>query len=242
MAQGGSSTVKVKVKDDPNPSTVGKGSEPKSQIRALDSPLKWKEGGKLPLETKIMDSPMGDNGISQERGGEGGKHGDGRQPIIAAGGFSSGSSRAPKTQLMLQKVKCKSGTDAIVMWDTGAQVSLITHEFARKSGLRYRKSDLQISGIGKNNRTDAGIQYRLPLQTKDGKIVEVTPYGMTNIAGGSRAVCLAKAKQYFPRVQDQLESPVGRIDVLIGMDFFSYAPKEVDRRRGMILYLSLIHI
>jgi hypothetical protein len=60
----------------------------------------------------------------------------GEGPQIVAG-TSGGRGRGQlKIQLMIQRVQDVQGGECIVLWDSGAQVSLVTHEYARGAGLR----------------------------------------------------------------------------------------------------------
>jgi hypothetical protein len=58
------------------------------------------------------------------------------EPQIVAG-TSGGRGRGQlKIQLIIQRVQDARGRECIVLWDSGAQVSLVTHEYAREAGLR----------------------------------------------------------------------------------------------------------
>jgi hypothetical protein len=57
----------------------------------------------------------------------------GEHQIVA--GASGGQGRGQlKIQLMIQRVQDARGGECIVLWDSGAQVSLVTHEYARGAG------------------------------------------------------------------------------------------------------------
>ncbi len=59
----------------------------------------------------------------------------GEHQIVA--GASRGRGRGQlKIQLMIQRVQDVRGGECIVLWDSGAQVSLVTHEYARGAGFR----------------------------------------------------------------------------------------------------------
>ncbi len=75
---------------------------------------------------------------SGERGG----------PQIVAG-TSGGRGRGQlKIQLMIQRVQDVRGEECTVLWDSGAQVSLVTHEYARGAGFRRRSASIRITGVG----------------------------------------------------------------------------------------------
>jgi hypothetical protein len=58
------------------------------------------------------------------------------------------------------------------------------------------------------------------------------------ITGNATSLNLSKAKMLFPAVASNLESPVGPIQLLIGMDHMEEAPKEEMRAQGVALYSS----
>jgi hypothetical protein len=64
------------------------------------------------------------------------------------------------------------------------------------------------------------------------------PYRVDKITGNDISLNLKKAKALFPSVASTLESPVGPIQLLIGMDHMEEAPREEDRAQGVALYSS----
>jgi hypothetical protein len=57
----------------------------------------------------------------------------GELQIVA--GASGGRGRGQlKIQLVIQRIQDVRGGECIVLWDSGAQVSLVTHEYARGAG------------------------------------------------------------------------------------------------------------
>ncbi len=71
----------------------------------------------------------------------------GELQIVA--GASRGHGRGQlKIQLVIQRIQDVKGGECIVLWDSGAQVSLVTHENARGAGLRRRPASIRITGVG----------------------------------------------------------------------------------------------
>ncbi len=71
----------------------------------------------------------------------------GENQIVA--GASGGRGRGQlKIQLMIQRVQDVRGGECIVLWDSGAQVSLVTHEYARGAGFKRRPASIRITGVG----------------------------------------------------------------------------------------------
>jgi hypothetical protein len=99
----------------------------------------------------------GDRDAPPPPGGEGG-------PQIVAG-TSRGRGRGQlKIQLMIQRVQDVRGGECIVLWDSGAQVSLVTHEYAREAGFRRRPASIWITGVGAGSGGESSVQYKALLK------------------------------------------------------------------------------
>jgi hypothetical protein len=131
-----------------------------------------------------------------------------------------------KIQLMIQRIPDARGEMCTVLRDTGAQISLVTHQYAREAGFKGRPASIRISGVGTGNKNKSKVQYRVLLRKRDGSIAEFTPFGVERITGDAVRMNLDKAKALFPSAACKLESPEGPIHMLIGMDHMKDAPRE----------------
>jgi hypothetical protein len=141
----------------------------------------------------------------------------------ASGGRGRGQ---PKIQLMIQRVQDARGGESTVLWDSGAQVSLVTHEYAKEARFRRRPASIRITGVGAGSGGESSIQYKALLRRRDGSIGEITPYGVDKIMGNATSLNPGKAKALFPSAAGMLEFPAGPIQLLIGMDHMEEAPRE----------------
>jgi hypothetical protein len=123
------------------------------------------------------------------------------------------------------------GEMCTVLWDTGAQISLVTHQYAREASFKGRPAFIRISGVGAGNKNKLRVQYRVLLRKRDGGMAEFTPFGVEKIIGDAVGMDLGKAKELFPAVVCRLESPDGLIHMLIGMDHMKNAPQGAGERR-----------
>jgi hypothetical protein len=139
---------------------------------------------------------------------------------------------------MIQRIPDARGEMCTVLWDTGAQISLVTHRYAREAGFKSRPASIQISGVGTGEKNKSKVQYRALLRRRDGSIAEFTPCGVEEITGDAIRMNLNKARALFPSAACKLESPEGPIHMLIGMDHMKDAPRERDRAEGVVLYHS----
>jgi hypothetical protein len=141
-----------------------------------------------------------------------------------------------KIQLVIQRIQDARGGECIVLWDSGAQVSLVTHEYARGAGFKRRPASIRITGVGAGSGGESSVQYKALLRRRDGSIAEILPYGVDGITGNAISLNLSKAKTLFPSVASNLESPAGPIQLLVGMDHMEETPKEETRAQGIALY------
>jgi hypothetical protein len=162
----------------------------------------------------------------------------GEGPQIVAGASGGRGRGQLKIQLMIQRVQDAQGGECIVLWDSGAQVSLVTHEYARGAGFRRRPASIRITGVGAGSGGESSVQYKVLLRRRDGSLAEILPYGVDRITGNATSLNLSKAKALFPSVASTLESPAGPIQLLIGMDHMEEAPREEERAQGVALYSS----
>ncbi len=143
-----------------------------------------------------------------------------------------------KIQLMIQRIPDVRGEMCTVLLDTGAQISLVTHQYAKEAGFKGHPASIWISGVGTGNKNKSRVQYRVLLRKTDGSLAEFTPYGVEKIIGDAVRMDLEKAKALFPSFACKLESPGGPIHMLIGMDHMRNAPREQEREEGVVLYQS----
>jgi hypothetical protein len=135
---------------------------------------------------------------------------------------------------MIQRIQDARGGECTVLWDSGAQVSLVTHEYAKGAGFGRRPASIRITGVGAGSGGESSVQYKALLRRRDGSIAEILPY----VAGNATSLNIGKAKALFPSVASMLESPAGPIQLLIGMDHMEEAPREEDQAQGVALYSS----
>jgi hypothetical protein len=75
---------------------------------------------------------------------------------------------------MIQRILETAGKMCTVLWDHGAQISLVTHQYARGAGFKGCPASIQIYGVGAGNKNRSRVQYRVLLRKKDGDMAEFT--------------------------------------------------------------------
>jgi hypothetical protein len=136
-----------------------------------------------------------------------------------------------EVQLVAQWVSTKGGASALVFWDTGSQVTLVTQKMARALGLAaIPSSPLRLEGIGEGHRPRAATRFKIPLVDTGGRAIAVTAYGVDVIMSPLVGVDVTLMRETFPEVPaGGLVSASGEVSLLMGQDNLSLFP--VERRR-----------
>ncbi len=145
-----------------------------------------------------------------------------------------------EVQLVAQWISTKGGAPALVFWDTGSQVTLITQKMAHALGLvAIPSSPLRLEGIREGHRPRAATRFKVPLVDTGGRAIAVTAYGvdviMSPLAGGD----ITLMRETFPEVPaGGLVSASGDVSLLMGQDNLSLFPTERRRVGNAALYMS----
>jgi hypothetical protein len=136
-----------------------------------------------------------------------------------------------EVQLVAQWVSTKGGIPALVFWDTGSQVTLVTQKMARALGLAaIPSSPLRLEGIGEGHRPRAATRFKVPLVDTGGRTIIVTAYGVDVIMSPLMSGDAVLMKETFPEVPAGGLAPAsGEVSLLMGQDNLSLFPAE--RRR-----------
>ncbi len=103
---------------------------------------------------------------------------------------------------MIHKIPDVTGRVCTVLWDTGAQISLVTLQYAKEAGFKGHPASIQIFGVGTGNKKRLKIQYRVLLKKRDRSVAEFTPYVVEKITRDVVSMSLQKAKNTFPSQQE----------------------------------------
>ena len=132
-----------------------------------------------------------------------------------------------RTLLMLSKVDCLCRSSNAIL-DPCSNLSLITHRAARKLNLTGKDVTLSITKVG--NVTDAvrTKEYVLCLKDKSDNIWTIQVYRMDEITSSANEVDVSEIVDLFQNIRlEDIERPVGQIDVLLGLDCCQLLPNNV---------------
>jgi hypothetical protein len=145
-----------------------------------------------------------------------------------------------EVQLVAQWVSTKGGRPALVFWDTGSQVTLVTQKMARTLDLvAIPSSPLRLEGIGEGHRPRAATRFKVPLVDTGGRTIVVTAYGVDTIMSPLMGGDATLMRETFPEVPaGGLVSASGEVSLLMGQDNLSLFPAERRRVGNAALYMS----
>jgi hypothetical protein len=128
-----------------------------------------------------------------------------------------------EVQLVAQWISTKGGAPALVFWDTGSQVTLITQKMAQPLGLvAIPSSPLRLEGIREGHRPRAATRFKVPLVDIGGRAIAVTAYGVDVITSPLVGGDIAPMREAFPEVPaGGLVSASGEVSLLMGQDNLS---------------------
>ena len=124
----------------------------------------------------------------------------------------------------------KANKSCTVFFDTGATISIMRKEWARKAGLKGKPMDEEVITVRGDCKTWKTETYNVPLLTRDGRMVEVLAMGMDQVTESLHPVDHRPGAKLFPGVDpDALVIPEGKVDLLIGIKQAEVFPREIKR-------------
>ena len=138
--------------------------------------------------------------------------------------------------LQLMNVDINNGEKATLLWDGGATISLITFRKALELGLKGKEVDLSVTKIGGTKQMIKSYKYEVGIKAKDGKFVDFILYGIDKISTPLRNVNLDEVIKLFPDAKNnELQRPVGEIDILIGFEYAGFHPTRKQSNGHLLL-------
>ena len=142
--------------------------------------------------------------------------------------------------LQLMKINCAKGHSAqlTVLWDSGAQLCLITFRKARELGIRGRPTQLSLTKVGAVEERVPSYVYDVPLVDKSGNITNIKAYGINEISSEIQCIDVAQVVHLFEGISiSDIERPSGFVDLLLGFNYAGIHPVR-ERVSGNVLLLS----
>ena len=143
-------------------------------------------------------------------------------------GIHTASNAAQEVLLAVSEVSCND-EKLSVLWDSGANISLITHRAAASANLRGNPIDLSITKVGNQNETIRSKRYLVPLNDANGKLWRIYAYGIEEITSALKYVNMSSYASHFSQIKiEDINRPYGTVDMLIGIDCCAILPQVVE--------------
>ena len=135
-----------------------------------------------------------------------------------------------KATCMLQLMRIHAGRNNVaplnVMWDSGAQVTMITFRKAKELDLSGVRSNITIVKIGGEKQLVESRLYEVPLHDTKGNVEMFRAYGIDQISTPIQASNTEPLASLFQVDSEQVGRPCGEIDMLIGFDYAGFHPER----------------
>ena len=123
-----------------------------------------------------------------------------------------------------------------VLWDSGSDISLITHNMEKKLGLKGKNISLSMIKVGNTIEHQSSKEYCVPLTDKTGKVWDVDVVGINEVSARIKKVDLSKMPELFVGIsKSEVDRPHGEIDMLIGTNYSELLPRVVQTNKGLQL-------
>ena len=149
------------------------------------------------------------------------------------------SASATETLLLIQYVDTLRGERAIVFWDGGSTLTLISKDYAARNRLHGVPILYDLITVGGVVTTHDTMLYEITIISIDGTPKVLQAFEIDEICGSLKPVKTEGFASLFPSTTpSEIARPAGRVDILIGND---YAPIHPDKKHisdGLVLYES----
>ncbi|XP_068223879.1 uncharacterized protein [Palaemon carinicauda] len=129
--------------------------------------------------------------------------------------------------------------DINVLWDSGSNVSLITHQKAQELGLNGRDVQITITKVGNKTETVSSKEYTVPVVDIYGVKWEIIACGIDEITTPVEKVDMNVVSCLFKSLNGlHISRPFGVIHLLIGIDYCVLMPQVIETNGNLQLMLN----
>ena len=126
------------------------------------------------------------------------------------------------------------------LWDSAADISLITNSKANQMRLKGKPAKLSVTVAGGQKSTIDSLEYSLTLRDTDRKLHTIKVYGIEKITNEIGKLELKDVvKQFEGITPDDIDRPEGELNLLIGYDYAGWHP-VVEKSNGHLVLLGNI--
>ena len=121
--------------------------------------------------------------------------------------------------LMVSHLECRQ-KQINVLWDSGSNVSLITHQKAKELGLKGRDIHISITKVGNSLETVASKEYVVPVVDMYGVEWKITACGIDEITAPVDKVNMSVVSRLFHSLIDNRQNAFEKVSIDLN-EFFS---------------------
>ena len=144
-----------------------------------------------------------------------------------------------KRSCLLQIMRLRAGKvhpgNVNVLWDSGAQISLITIKKAKELGLSGPKAKINIVKVGNIKETIDSKVYEVPIFDSNGELETFKAYGIPQISSEIESIETDELARQFNVNPSDFQRPVGEIDMLVGYEYAGFHPERVRSMQHLLL-------
>ena len=159
---------------------------------------------------------------------------------------AAAAKEASPKQVMLEVQSVLAGpingqkTQAILFYDKGSTVTLVTHRWAKLAKLKGEQTTIWLRTVNKSQYEQIITKkYVVELQDKWGETERVEAIGLDSLSHIAEVIHLDDALTHFPQIcLEDVRRPNGEADILVGMDFIGLHPTFLEDKAGLRLMSS----
>ncbi len=142
-------------------------------------------------------------------------------------------------QMLAQRVETCGGEDLIAFWDSGSQITVLTHRKAAAACLMPEPAAPLIVKGFKSEEVLLEMGYHVPRRTKDGEMHTLFAYSVDDIVKDVNSSLDREAAAAFPQVEwEDVKGMAGHVDLLLGFNNMGCFLVEADRKGSLALWSS----
>ena len=146
---------------------------------------------------------------------------------------------ATETLLLIQCVDTQNGGRAVVFWDGGSTLTLVTKDYATRNNLRGVPVMYDLITLGGVITTHDTMLYEFSIIDTRGRHHLLKAFEIEEICGSLNPTDTKQCAQLFPSTSPaEIARPCGKVDLLIGSDNAPIHPDKKHVHDGLVLYES----
>jgi Pao retrotransposon peptidase len=142
--------------------------------------------------------------------------------------------------LLCQRTETAHGLPCLTFWDHGSTTALVTFSYAEKVGLKGVDCSFELTVVGDRKEIFNTKMYVVNLVDRHGEEHQVCAIGINRITTGMAVSGLDRVLKLFSCLSQQdVEPPVGEVDLLVGMGYVHLLPVRQQLVGQLAVYCSL---